>query len=61
MNTLFFVSEQRKMYKMKFFEKCKEIFEKKKWVRIVSYIAAAIIILLVGAHLFLGHIIKGTI
>ena len=46
---------------MKFFEKCKEIFEKKKWVRIVSYIVAAIIILLISAHLFLGHLIKGTI
>ena len=46
---------------MKFFEKCKEIFAKKKWVRIVSYVVAAIIILLVGAHLFLGHIIKGSI
>ena len=46
---------------MKFFEKCKEIFEKKKWVRIVSYVVAAIIILLISTHLFLGHLIKGTI
>ena len=46
---------------MKFFEKCKEIFEKKKYVRIISYIVVAIIILLIVAHLFLGHIIKGSI
>ena len=46
---------------MKFFDKVKEVFSKKKWVRVTAYIVSALIIVLIVCYFFLGHIVKGSI
>ena len=46
---------------MKFFDKVKEVFSQKKWVRVTSYVVAALIIVLIVCYFFLGHIVKGSI
>lgn len=46
---------------MKFFDKVKDIFAKKKYVRIISYVVAALIIVMIVVLIFLGQIVKGSI
>lgn len=46
---------------MKFLKKMKQIFKRKKWVRITSYIVSALLILLIAGIIFIGQIVKGSI
>lgn len=46
---------------MKFFNRLKEVFSQKKWVRVTTYVVSALIVVLIVCYFFLGHIVKGSI
>ena len=60
MNTLFFYFNDREKI-MGLFKKVREFFKLKKWIAVIAGVLVVLVVLLIAAHFFLGHIVKSSI
>ena len=46
---------------MGLFKKVREFFKLKKWIAVIAGVLVVLVVLLIAAHFFLGHIVKSSI